>query len=264
MLFHFKDQTGYVSDLIDYNSEREKEALVNGALRTGNHSIYFSETNVDGILADGAAVLNYGADGAAVLASVELKEEDIIPQDGAAVLASVNEEDGAAVVVRVKHEDDGAAAATLEDGTEDLGYNPDGTYKDKGRKESYIKLDKTVGEGDKVKLMFAAMNFGKLKRNFAFIKKEDPLFPNTRRISLPDIYGTKSSTYWVSPAFWAFVLDEYTRHLTDRIVEDEERSNCFKKGAHKRWRECDFTSERVNRVRLPPKGDFNKAPLWDV
>jgi hypothetical protein len=220
MLFQVKGQAGYVSDLIDFASEREKEALVNGALRTGNHSIYFSEANVDSILAEGAAVL----------ASVkeEIIPEEIIPEP------------------------------ILEDA-----YNPDGTYKHKGRKEGYTKLDKTVGEGDKVKLMFAAMNLGKLKRNFAFIKNEDPLFPNNRRISLPDIYGTGSSNYWVNPAFWAFVLEEYTRHLTKRIVEDEERSNCYKKGAHKRWRECDFKSERVNGVRLPPKGDFNKAPLWD-
>jgi len=154
--------------------------------------------------------------------------------------------------------DNGAAPVVNEGGSE---YNDDGSYRHNGRKEPYAPFGSNVGEGEKVLTLFATLEFEKLKRNFAFIKNADPLYPDTRRITLNDLYGDGPIRKYVNPAFWAFVISEYTFHQRVRIVRGEERTNGWKKGGSKRWRAQDFTSEMVNNERLPPHPDAYKPPL---
>lgn len=152
-----------------------------------------------------------------------------------------------------------AVVAVAEEENENE-YNADGTYKHTGRKEPYIPFGSNIGEGDKVMTLFATLEFDKLKRNFAFLKNADPLSPNTRRITLNNLYGAAgnnssatTSRMYVNPAFWSFVISEYTIHQSIRSIRAEERTNGWKKNGSKRWRADDFNSFALNNEKLPPK-----------
>jgi hypothetical protein len=140
-------------------------------------------------------------------------------------------------------------------------YNPDGTYRHNGRKEPYTPFGSNVGEGEQAKMMFATVELPKLKRNFAFLTNQDPLFPNIRRVSLLDLHGDKTNKIRVNPNFWDFVVKEYEIHQSSRITRGEERSNGFKKKGSRNWQETDHDSLLVNNERLPPKRDFYKPAL---
>jgi hypothetical protein len=140
-------------------------------------------------------------------------------------------------------------------------YNADSTYKHTGRKEPYTPFGSNIGEGDKVMMLFATVEFKKLKNNFAFLRNADPLSPNTRRITLCDLYGEGPTRMYVNPAFWSFVIDEYTIHQSIRAIRAEERTNGWKKGGSKRWRDDDFNSFVLNNEKLPPKRVTYKPAL---
>jgi hypothetical protein len=111
-----------------------------------------------------------------------------------------------------------------------------------------------------VQNMFIALHFDILKRNYAYEKKEDPLFPPNRSVKLPSVYGNAPEKITVSQKFFDYATKEYENHQRKRIWEGEERSNCFKKGAHKQWTKADRESTLINAVQLPPKPDIKYRP----
>ncbi len=135
-------------------------------------------------------------------------------------------------------------------------YNAQCNYMHSGKRESYILPE---GEGEVSKLVFADRNFSALKRNFALKTGGDPYSTPTRTIRLPALDGTE--THYVNPAFWEFVVKEFELKQWKRTIEDEERSNGFKRHAHRHWWDCYFKSEECNAGRLPPKADPWKKPL---
>ena len=152
------------------------------------------------------------------------------------------------------------ALPQVDDGTVPE-YNADGTYRNTGAKERYMKLTQDLGEGDKVKNYFIAHEFGKLKRNYAFETKKDPLYPANYNTKIMQIYGTGYEKVTVSDAFWRYAIKEYEAHQRKRIFLGEERSNCFKRGAHHGWTAADRASLLINDVMLPPKRDFYKPAI---
>jgi hypothetical protein len=153
------------------------------------------------------------------------------------------------------------AVPQVDDGTV-LEYNADGTYRNTGAKERYMKLTQDLGEGDRVKHYFIAHEFGKLKRNYSFETKKDPLHPPNYNTKIMQIYGPGYDKMTVNDAFWRYAIKEYEAHQRKRIWEGEERSNCFKKGAHHGWTAADRASLLINDVMLPPKGDAYKPAIF--
>ena len=177
---------------------------------------------------------------------LSIKEEVVAPEVAAVVVAKLEKE-----------------PAANNNNEEEEEYNSDGTYKHNGHKESYTPFGSNIGEGDKVLTLFATVEFGVLKRNFAFCNNNaDPLFPDTRRINLNDLYDGDGPIrkMRVNPEFWKFVIEEYTLHQRIRTVRTEERTNGWNKGGCKRWRDEDFFSLLVNKQRLPPKPDTSYKP----
>ena len=126
-----------------------------------------------------------------------------------------------------------------------------------GYKKRYEKFDTAVGEGIPVQNMFIAIHFSTLMQNYAFEKKKNPLFPPNYNTKLPSVYGKGYEKVTVSDEFFRYAIKEYENHQRKRIWEGEERSNCFKKGAHKDWTKADRDSVLINAVKLPPKPDIS-------
>lgn len=152
----------------------------------------------------------------------------------------------------------GAVHEAVNEGSAE--YNPDGTYAHRGHKEKYQPFDDSVGEGLSVQNMFIAIHLATLKRNYSFEKKENPLFPPNYNVKLPSVYGKGYEKVTVSAEFFRYAIKEYENHQRKRIWEGEERSNCFKKGAHKDWTNADRNSLLINAVKLPPKPDIPYRP----
>ena len=144
---------------------------------------------------------------------------------------------------------------------DDSVYDSQGNYKHTGRKEGYTPVHRSAGEGENAKMLFAAINIDTLKRNFAFKMSDDPNFPFTRNVKLPNLYGKGTEVICVNPKFWAFVVDEFERKQWKETIKGEERSNGYTGGAHKQWRACDFISEEVNAATLPINQDAYKPPI---
>lgn len=140
-------------------------------------------------------------------------------------------------------------------------YDSQGNYKHNGKREKYTRVDRVMGEGEKAKLMFATVNLDRLKRNFAFKTNQDPNVPNNRMVKLPRQFETGTDTHRINSVFWEFVIDEFENKQWKHIIQGEERSNGFNGGAHRDWWLCDYTSERINDVKLPPKSDVFKPSL---
>jgi hypothetical protein len=176
-------------------------------------------------------------------------EEDIGPIPAAPLLIQPNDliAAGAAVAGQAALHVQVADDAVLPEPV----YDSQGNYKHTGRKESYTPVHRSAGEGENAKMLFVAINIDTLKRNFAFKTSDDPNFPFTRKVKLPNLYGKGTEVICVNPKFWAFVVDEFESKQWKETIKGEERSNGFTGGAHKRWRACDFTSEEVNAVKLP-------------
>ena len=192
------------------------------------------------------------AQGGGVDAVPEEGAADAVPEEGA---ADAVPEEGAADAVPEEE-----AVPQVDDGTVPE-YNADGTYRNTGAKERYMKLTQDLGEGDKVKNYFIAHEFGKLKRNYSFETKKDPLYPSNYNTKIMQIYGTGYEKLTVSDEFWRYAIKEYEAHQRKRIFLGEERSNCFKRGAHHGWTAADRASVLINDVMLPPKRDFYKPAI---
>ena len=183
-------------------------------------------------------------------------EEDIGPIPAAPPLNDLIAA-GAAVVGQVALHVQVADDAVLPESV----YDSQGNYKHTGRKEGYTPVHRSAGEGENAKMLFAAINIETLKRNFAFKMSDDPNFPFTRKVKLPNLYGKGTEVICVNPKFWAFVVDEFESKQWKEAIKGEERSNGYTGGAHKKWRACDFISEEVNAVKLPTNQVGYKKPI---
>jgi len=229
-----------------FESVEDRNAYIREELKKPGVHIYFDEDIIGGAAIHQAVVV---VEQGVLHAAVEEEAMEVVPP---AVVEPPQEE---AIPQAV------APPAVVEPPQEEVEeapepeYNADGTYKHRGYKERYTPFDKDVGEGAKVQSMFIAMHLGQLKRNYAFETKEDPLIPPNYHTKLPLLFGTGTEKVTVNDKFFRYAINEYHKHQSKRILAGEERSNCFKKGASKRWTKADHKSTRINAVKLPPKSD---------
>jgi hypothetical protein len=244
-----------VSVRIFFENKEDMNAYIRSELARPGVSMYMEEDSTAHVIHQANIVAAQGALHAQVQQQEEIQVKESAPQDEPA-------EDGAAVdSVPVPRE---AVVPEVNAPPEEQAapeYNADGTYRNTGAKEHYMKLGQDLGEGEKVKHFFIAHEFGKLKRNYSFETKKDPLFPANYNTKIMQIYGTGYDKVTVNDAFWRFAIKEYEAHQRKRIWEGEETSNCFKKGAHHGWTAADRASLLINAVLLPPKTDAYKPAI---
>jgi hypothetical protein len=226
-----------VSVRIFFENKEDMNAYIRSELARPGVSMYMEEDSTTHVIHQANIVAAQGALHAQVQQE-EQQEEESAPQDEAAVDS-----------VPVPRE-----AVVPE-------YNADGTYRNTGAKEHYMKLGQDLGEGEKVKHFFIAHEFGKLKRNYSLETKKDPLFPANYNTKIMQIYGTGYTKVTVNDAFWRYAVQQYEAHQRKRIWEGEETSNCFKKGAHHGWTAADRASLLINAVLLPPKTEAYKPAI---
>jgi hypothetical protein len=235
---------------IYFENKEDMNAYIRSELARPGVSMYMEEDSTTHVIRQANIVAAQGALHAQVQQEEESAPQDEAAEDGAAVdSVPVPRE---AVVPEVNAQPEEGAAPE---------YNADGTYRNTGAKEHYMKLGQDLGEGEKVKHFFIAHEFGKLKRNYSFETKKDPLHPPNYNTKLMQIYGTGYDKITVNDAFWRYAIKEYETHQRKRIWEGEERSNGFNKGAHRGWTAADRASLLINDVLLPPKGDAYKPAI---
>ena len=125
-----------------------------------------------------------------------------------------------------------------------------------GKKEPYKLFNEDMPEGISAQNFFLATEFTKLAKNYTRETKNDPFTPPNRTLRLTKLDGNGYNQHFISQEFWLFALREFKAHERARVLQGEEKSNCFKEGASARWSKCDKKSLLVNAVVPPPKGDF--------
>jgi hypothetical protein len=238
-----------------FESLEDKNAYLRDELKKPGVSIYYDEVMSEAAIQQAESVVEQGVLHRAV------NEEAIrqaVPHEAVEAIQQAEKEVVQAAVLLVQLN----RAVDEEQAEEEVvqEYNPDGTYKHRGYKEKYTPLDKNVGEGSKVQNMFIALHFDKLKRNYAFEAKEDPLLPPNYSTKLPTLFGDGTEKVTVNDKFFRYAISEYKKHQSKRIWLGDERSNCFKKGAHKQWTKADRKSTLINAVELPPQQDISYRP----